>query len=53
MLCIGKGAENGVVLVCEKTNGWCKLWGLMKHDELGDMGHFVSHEKKGLLGAQL
>jgi hypothetical protein len=21
VVCIGKGAENGVVLVCEKTNG--------------------------------
>jgi hypothetical protein len=41
-----KEVENGVVLVCEKTNGWCKLWGLIKHNELGDMGHFVPMKKE-------
>ncbi len=38
---IGKGVENGAMVVCERRNGRCDLQGSMKHDELGDMGHFV------------
>jgi hypothetical protein len=38
MVCIGKVVENGVVVVCEKTNGWCELRHLMRHDKLKDMG---------------
>ncbi len=38
---IGKVVENGVVVVCEKTNGRCKLQSSMKHDKLGDMGKEV------------
>jgi hypothetical protein len=46
VVCIGKGVENGVVVVCERENGQCELRGLMKHDELGDMGYFVPMRKK-------
>lgn len=35
---IRKGMENGVVVMCERGNG---RRGLMRHDELRDMGHFV------------
>ncbi len=46
MVCIGKGVENGAVMVCERTNGQCELRGSMRHDELGDMGRFVPIGKK-------
>jgi hypothetical protein len=46
MVCIGKKVENGVMVVCEKTNGQCELRGSMRHDELGDMGHFVPMRKE-------
>jgi hypothetical protein len=45
VVCIGKGVENRVVMVCERENGQCELWGSMIHDELGDMGHFVPMKK--------
>ncbi len=45
MVCIIKVVENGVVMVCEGTNGQCELQGLMKHDKLRDMGHFVPMKK--------
>ncbi len=37
MVCIGKGVENVVVMVCERENGICELLSSMRHDELGDM----------------
>jgi hypothetical protein len=37
MVCIGRGVENGVVVVCERENGRCELQSLMRHDELKDM----------------
>ncbi len=46
VVCIGKGVENGVVVVYEITNGQCELQGSMKHDELRDMGRFVPMKKK-------
>ncbi len=46
VVCIGKGMENGAVVVCERENGQCKLQGSMKHDELGDMGCFVLMKKE-------
>ncbi len=46
MICIGKGVENGFVVVCEKINGQCKLRNLMIYDELKDMGHFVPMRKE-------
>ncbi len=42
--------ENGVVVVCEKINEQCELRGLMRHDELGDMGCFVPMRKEVFLG---
>ncbi len=44
--CIGKGVENGYVVVCEKENGRCELQGSMKHNELRDMGCFVPMRKE-------
>ncbi len=41
VVCIGKVVENGIMVVCEKTNGRCELRGSVTHDKLGDMGHFV------------
>jgi len=46
MVCIGKGVENRVVMVCERENGQFELQGSTKHDELGDMGHFVPMRKE-------
>ncbi len=46
MVCIGEGVGNGVVVVYEKANKRCELWGSMKHDELGDMGCFVPMRKE-------
>jgi hypothetical protein len=43
---IGLIVENGVVVVCERTNGQCELQGSMRHDKLKDMGHFVPIRKK-------
>jgi hypothetical protein len=38
--------ENGVVVVCERTNGRCVLQGSMRHDKLRDMRHFVPIRKE-------
>ncbi len=46
MVYIGWGVVNGVVMVCERENGWCGLWSLMRHDKLKNMGHFVSMKKE-------
>ncbi len=43
---IRKVVGNGVVVVCERTNWRCELRGSMRHDKLGDMGHFVSIRKE-------
>ncbi len=43
---IGKVVENGVVVVCERTNGRCELRSSMRHDKLTDMKHFVPIRKK-------
>jgi hypothetical protein len=46
VVCIGKVVENGAMVVCERTTGRCELQGLMKHDKLKDMGHFVPIRKE-------
>jgi len=46
VVCIRKGVENEVVVVCERTNGQCELRGSMRHDELGDMGHYMPMRKE-------
>ncbi len=46
VVCIIKVVENGVLMMCERTNGQCELQGLMKHDKLGDTGHFVPMKKE-------
>ncbi len=46
VVCIGEGVGNGIVVVYEKANKQCELHGLMRHDDLGDMGHFVPMRKK-------
>jgi hypothetical protein len=33
VVCIGKGVDNGVVMVCERTNEQCELRGSMRHDK--------------------
>jgi hypothetical protein len=38
MVCIGKGMENVVLVVCERGNGRCELQSLMIHDELRTWG---------------
>jgi hypothetical protein len=38
---MGDEVEDRSVVVHDEVNGWSKLWGLMKRDELGDMGHLV------------
>jgi hypothetical protein len=50
VVCIGKVVENGVVMVCEKTNGRCELQSSMKHDKLGNIRMFCAHEEKSLFG---
>ncbi len=46
VVCIRKGVENEIVVVCERTNGQCELRGSMKHDELGDMGRYMPMRKE-------
>jgi hypothetical protein len=46
VICIIQVVENGVMMVCERTNGRCELRSLMRHDKLGDMGHFVPMRKE-------
>jgi len=46
IVCIGKGVEIGVVVVCERENKQCELQGSMKHDKLKDMGCFVPTRKE-------
>jgi hypothetical protein len=46
MVCMGDGVEDRFVMEHGKENGWWELWSWMKHDELKDMGHFGSHEKR-------
>jgi hypothetical protein len=53
VVCIGNGMKNGFVVTHEKVNGWYELWSSIRHDELGDIGHFVPIRKKTLLGTQL
>jgi hypothetical protein len=45
VVCIGKIVENGVVMVCERTNGQYELRSSMKHDKLRNVGHFVPMRK--------
>jgi hypothetical protein len=42
VVCMGGGVEKKFMVVCETTNG---RWGLIRHDELGDMGHLVPMRK--------
>jgi hypothetical protein len=46
MVCIGKGVGNGGMVVYERANKPCELHSSMKHDELGDMGHFVPMKRE-------
>jgi hypothetical protein len=46
MVCIKKRVKNGVMLVCERTNGQCELQGLMKYDESRDVGRFIPMRKE-------
>jgi hypothetical protein len=46
MVCIGKGMENVVLVVCERGNGQCELRSLMIHDELRDMGRFMPMKRE-------
>jgi len=46
MVYIRNGVDNGFVIAYEKANERCQLQGSMKHDELGDMGHFVPMRKE-------
>jgi hypothetical protein len=41
VICVRDEVEDKFVVVHDKTNEWWELWGSMKCDELGDMGHFV------------
>jgi hypothetical protein len=43
---IGNGVGDGSITMSEGANGQCGLQGLMRHDELKDMGHFVPTRKK-------
>jgi len=45
-VCIWKAVENGVMVVCKRTNGQCELQSSMRHDKLGDMRHFVPIRKE-------
>ncbi len=45
MVGIGKVLENGIVVVCERTNGQCELQGSMRHDKQGDMECFAPINK--------
>jgi hypothetical protein len=45
VVCIGKVVENGVVIVCERTNGRYELRGSMRHGKLKNMGCFVPMRK--------
>jgi hypothetical protein len=47
VVCIRKVVENGVMVVCERTNGQCELRGSTRH------GTFCAHKEIGLLGMQL
>jgi hypothetical protein len=51
MVC-GRWGEKWFVVAHYKTNGQWELWGLIRHDELKDMGYLVPHEKGSLLRAQ-
>jgi hypothetical protein len=33
VVCIGNVMDNGIMVVCEKTNGRCELQNSMKHDK--------------------
>jgi hypothetical protein len=46
VVCIGNLMDNGVVVVCERTNWRCELQGSMRHDKLKDTGCFVSIRKE-------
>jgi hypothetical protein len=50
---IGKAVENGVVMVCERTNGRCELRNSMRPDKLGNIRMFYAHEERSLYGTQL
>jgi len=40
MVCVGDGVEIKFVVVHDEANGWWELQGLMRRDELGDMGQW-------------
>jgi hypothetical protein len=41
VVCVGDEVEDRSVVVHDKPNGRWELRGLMRHDELGDMGCLV------------
>jgi hypothetical protein len=43
VVCIGDGVDIRFVVAHDKANGWWKLRGLMKHDELRDMGRLEAY----------
>jgi hypothetical protein len=43
---IRNGVDNEFITTHERVDGRCGLQGLMRHDELKDMGHFVPMRKK-------
>jgi len=45
VVCIGDGVDIRFVVAHDKANGWWKLRGLMKHDELRDMGRLEAYLK--------
>jgi hypothetical protein len=46
VICVGDGVENKVVMAHDEANGRRELQGLMKHDELRNMGRLVPMKKK-------
>ncbi len=52
MVCMEDGMKNRFVVAHDKSNGQWELRGLIRHDELKDVGRLVSHEEGGLLKAQ-
>jgi len=46
MVCMGSEVEIRSMVAHDKTNGQWEGRGLMRYDELGDMGHLMSMKKE-------
>ncbi len=46
VVCMGNGVQDKFVMAHGKENGQWELRGLIKHDELRDMGHLVPMNKE-------